>query len=141
MPDKFDAATRSRIMSRIRSKDTQPELDLRKALWAEGLKYRLHRRDVCNADVVFPKEKVAVFVDGEFWHGYNWKVKGKVPPKKYWQAKIQRNMDRDERYNKELRKGGWLVIRFWETEVQNSLPKCVSKVKSCVLRRRDDAPV
>jgi DNA mismatch endonuclease (patch repair protein) len=115
-------------MSQIKSKDTKPEMILRKALWKRGFRYRIHRRDIGNADIVFIKEKVAIFVDGEFWHGYSWKVLGKVPPKKYWQEKIKRNMKRDLKINKELKQQGWTVIRFWGDQVIKSHQKCINKI-------------
>jgi len=131
MADQFDKATRSRIMSKIKSKDTSIELELRKSLWSAGLRYRLHYAKLPGKpDVVFPKEKVAVFVDGDFWHGYNWKVLGKVPPKKYWQDKIEATRSRDKKYTQQLKKAGWKVLRFWEHDVEANLDGCVSKVKA-----------
>jgi DNA mismatch endonuclease (patch repair protein) len=115
-------------MSRIRSKDTKPELLLRKELWKIGLRYRIHRKDIGNADIVFIKKKVAVFVDGEFWHGRCWREQGKIPPKGYWQEKIKRNMKRDKKTNEILIREGWCILRFWDSEVINSLDKCVAKI-------------
>lgn len=115
-------------MSQIKSKNTKPEIFLRKELWRRGCRYRVHRRDVGNADVVFIKKKVAIFVDGEFWHGYNWEVLGKIPPKKYWQEKIKKNMKRDLRINKELQKQGWTVMRFWGNQINKSHEKCIKKI-------------
>jgi DNA mismatch endonuclease (patch repair protein) len=116
------------IMSHIKSKDTKPELLLRRALWRKGFRYRIHRRDIGNADIVFIKEKIAVFVDGEFWHGRCWKEQGKIPPKGYWQNKIMRNMERDNKTNDTLISEGWYIFRFWDSEVINSLDKCVAKI-------------
>lgn len=130
--DKFSKQKRSEIMSRIRSRDTKPELTLRRALWARGHRYRVHYGPY-HIDIAFPGKRVAVFVDGDFWHGYNWKRKGKVPPKKYWQAKIQRNIDRDRRYNRELRKQGWRVVRVWEHQLKKGLNTAITKIESALV--------
>ncbi|MCJ7572589.1 MAG: very short patch repair endonuclease [Candidatus Thermoplasmatota archaeon] len=129
MTDVFDKETRSRIMSKIRSKNTKPELFLRKELWGRNLRYRLHKRDARNADIVFAKKKVAVFVDGDFWHGYNWKKLGKTPPKKFWQAKIRRNMKRDKKTTQELESNGWVVLRFWEHDILEDVDACADVVE------------
>jgi DNA mismatch endonuclease, patch repair protein len=130
MPDKFDKKTRSSIMSRIRSEDTALEVNFRKALWAGGLHYRTHyKTSVGKPDIVFPSKKVVIFVDGDFWHGYNWKKLGKVPPKGFWQEKIERNIRRDEMQTRQLRKEGWIVLRFWEHDIEKHLDRCINKVK------------
>jgi len=130
MADKIDKLTRSKIMSRIRSTNTQIELIFRKALFQHGLRgYRVHRQMLGNPDVTFMKHKLAIFIDGDFWHGYNWKVRGKVPPKKYWQEKIQRTIDRDKVITRKLRKKGWKVLRFWEHQVKDNLAGCIKKVR------------
>jgi DNA mismatch endonuclease (patch repair protein) len=95
----------SDIMRRVRGTNTKPELALRKALWGKGLRYRLHDRNLPGKpDIVFPKARVAVFVDGDFWHGNQWRKRGKralaeqfggSEHSDYWQQKIGRNMDRD----------------------------------------------
>lgn len=135
MADVFDKETRSRIMSRIRSNDTGIEVRFRKALWAKGLRgYRLHYKIQGKPDIVFPRHRLVIFLDGDYWHGYNWKKLGKVPPKEYWQEKIQRNIDRDRKNTKELRKQGWTVVRFWEHGLNTNLEKCISRVQ-CALSR------
>lgn len=129
MPDIFTKEKRSQIMSKIRSKDTKIEIKLRKALWAKGLRgYRIHYKLPGKPDIVFPRKKLAVFADSSFFHGYNWKVKGKVPPKGYWQEKIKKNMARDRKYNKLLKKAGWKVLRFWDFEIDKSLKSCLRKI-------------
>lgn len=133
MGEKFSKDVRSKIMSKIRSKDTSPELLLRKALWNAGLKgYRVHYRISGRPDIVFVRKRVAIFVDGDFWHGYLWKRLHKVPPKKYWQEKINGNIRRDKENNELLRKEGWRVLRFWEHEVKNNQDKCIMKIKKYV---------
>ena len=117
-------------MSRIRSKNTSLEIEFRKLLWKNGLgRYRIHYNLPGKPDIVYVSKKIVIFLDGDFWHGYNWKKLGKVPPRKYWQKKIQKNIDRAKKYNKMLKKDGWKVIRIWEHEVKRNSEKCVDNVK------------
>jgi DNA mismatch endonuclease (patch repair protein) len=130
MPDKFDAKTRSKIMSRIRSKDTAIEIVFRRLLWNAGMRgYRLHYNAPGKPDIAFVSKRIAVFIDGDFWHGYNWQKLGKVPPRKYWQKKISKNIARDKKNTALLRKKGWKVIRLWEHELKKSPAKSINKVK------------
>jgi len=129
MADKFSKAKRSAIMSRIRSKNTSLEIEFRKLLWKNGLgRYRIHYNLPGKPDIVYVSKKIVIFLDGDFWHGYNWKKLGKVPPRKYWQKKIQKNIDRAKKYNKMLKKDGWKVIRIWEHEVKKNEGKFISKI-------------
>ena len=124
MADKFSKAKRSAIMSRIRSKNTSLEVEFRKLLWKNGLgRYCIHYNLPGKPDIVYVSKKIVIFLDGDFWHGYNWKKLGKVPPKKYWQKKIQKNIDRAKKYNKTLKKDGWKVIRIWEHDVKKKCGK------------------
>ena len=130
MADRVTPKIRSKIMSKIRHKNTMPELTLRKKLWAEGLKgFRLHWKLPGKPDIVYTTKKIVIFIDGDFWHGYNWKKLGKIPPKKYWQGKIQKNIDRAKKYNKILRKEGWKVIRLWEHEINKDIGNCIKRIK------------
>jgi len=130
MADKFSKAKRSAIMSRIKSKNTSLEVEFRKLLWKNGLgRYRIHYNLPGKPDIVYVSKKIVIFLDGDFWHGYNWKKLGKVPPRKYWQKKIQKNIDRAKKYNKLLKKDGWKVIRIWEHEVKRNAEKCINKIK------------
>ena len=72
---------------------------------------------------------IAIFVDGDFWHGYNWKVLGKIPPIGFWQDKINRNISRDKKYTEEMEGEDWTVIRLWEHEIKEVLPSCLNKIK------------
>jgi len=131
--DVFTKEKRSWVMSRIRSTETKAEIRLRKDLWKHGLRYRKHCKElVGKPDIVFPKQKVAVFVDGVFWHGYNWLVLGKVPPAGYWRKKIRRNVERDKKTNRELRRLGWKVVRFWEHNVLKKTELCTKKILKVV---------
>lgn len=134
MVDRFDKKTRSYIMSRIRS-ETNLERNFRKRLWGAGLRYRTHfrisdRRDISKADIAFPSKRVAVFIDGDFWHGWNWKKMGKKPKGAYWQEKIRRNMYRDRKTDVAIRGMGWQVVRLWEHEIKVDTEKCVKKVRN-----------
>ena len=130
MADKFSKAKRSAIMSRIRSKNTSLEVEFRKLLWKNGLgRYRIHYRLPGKPDIVYVSKKIVIFLDGDFWHGYNWKKLGKVPPRKYWQKKIQKNIDRAKKYNNMLKKDGWKVVRIWEHEIKRNAETCIKKIK------------
>jgi len=127
----YTTEKRSRIMSKIRAKNTKPEVMLRKALYASGFRYRIYARDLPGKpDIVNRSKKVAIFVDGEFWHGKDWEnKKNKIKSNKsFWHAKIERNIQRDQENNKALETLGFTVIRFWSGEVSNDINKCVMRV-------------
>jgi len=136
MADVFDKATRSRIMSRIRSTGTTPEKRLAKLLRGVGLRFSLHAKLPGTPDIAFRKQKVAVFMDGEYWHGYNWKRLGKKPTNAFWRKKLERNIARDKRVNHELRQLGWRVVRLWETQVNKKPAYCLRRIR-LALKRRD----
>lgn len=122
---------RSKLMSKIRSKNTKPEIIFRKALWAEGFRYRLNVKTLPGSpDIVMRKFKIVVFVDGAFWHGYNWEIKKtKIKSnKEYWIKKIERNMERDRENTLKLKELGYNVFRFWDHEIKKSLSKCIKEV-------------
>ncbi|NOY50217.1 MAG: very short patch repair endonuclease [Chlorobi bacterium] len=128
----YTTPEKSRAMSKIRSKDTKPELLLRRALWAKGHRYRLRdKRLPGSPDIVFRKYKLVVFVDGDFWHGYDWEAKkGKLKTNRgFWIPKIERNMQRDKENNEELESMGWKVLRFWESSINKELDSCVAVVE------------
>jgi len=120
MIDVLTKKQRSYCMSRIRSKDTQPEIFLRKAISSAGVKgYRLHYKLSGRPDIVFPRKKIAVFIDGCFWHKC---PKCFVKPKtnvRFWNRKIESNVKRDRAVNTRLKRDGWTVIRIWEHEIIN----------------------
>lgn len=136
--DNMTPEQRSRTMARIRSKNTGPELLLRQALHRRGLRYRIHVKSLPGRpDIVFIRARVAVFVDGDYWHGWNFlNWKDKLQP--YWREKIERNMSRDVERTAELESLGWLVVRFWEHEVKGNLQDCVDVVEAAVQRARHD---
>ena len=128
MTDVLTPEQRSYCMSRIRGRDTKPELLLRTALWAAGLRYRLANRLPGKPDIVFPGRRVAVFVDGCFWHGCPEHYKRPFSNTEFWDAKISGNRERDNRRTKELRKAGWKVIRIWDHEIKKNPLRVVNKV-------------
>jgi len=122
---------RSKLMKKIRSKNTKAEVLLRKSLWALGIRYRKNYKKLPGApDIVISKIKIAVFIDGEFWHGYNWATKkGRIKTNPaFWIPKIERNMERDTEANEALSILGFKVIRFWEHEVKKDLQGCIYKI-------------
>ncbi|MCB9765252.1 MAG: very short patch repair endonuclease [Alphaproteobacteria bacterium] len=125
--------TRSEQMSRIRGKNTQPELRLRRALWSAGLRYRLHHRTPAGRpDVVFPGRKVAVFIDGCFWHGCPLHYVRPGTREAFWAEKLKANVDRDRRQTLALEEAGWRVVRLWEHAVFEELEACVARVRLAV---------
>lgn len=122
---------RSRLMGKIKGKDTKSERALRKALWGLGIRYRKNDpRLPGKPDIVIPLAKLIIFVDGEFWHGYNWKEKkDKIKSnREFWIPKIERNMQRDAENDKILMEKGWVVLRFWDQELKNEFGVCLKKV-------------
>lgn len=136
--DIMSAETRSRVMSRIRGRGTKPEKALEMALRECGLEFETHARDLPGRpDFVFRDERVAVFVDGDFWHGYrfaDWRLK----LSEHWEAKIAANRQRDRRNTRELRAVGWTVVRIWEHEVTDDPRRCALRVRRAT--RRAQAP-
>jgi DNA mismatch endonuclease, patch repair protein len=123
-------------MAAIRGKHTSPELLLRKALFAAGVRgWRCHYRGAPGTpDLAWPRRRVAVFVDGAFWHGHPSRHKpGRSGA--YWDEKIRRNVERDRRVDDELSRGGWTIIRVWDFEVRKELDAIVERVREVVGRR------
>jgi len=118
--DKFSKEKRSQVMSSIRKIDTKPELITRKFLFSKGLRYRIHNKKLIgNPDIVLPKYKAVVFVNGCFWHAHvncrlNRQPKSNT---EYWGPKIARNVERDKRNELELKNAGWNVLTVWECEL------------------------
>lgn len=126
---------RSQIMKKIKGVDTTPEIFFRKALWAEGIRYRKNNKKLPGKpDICISRHKVVVFIDGEFWHGYKWaKKKKKIKAnRKYWIPKIEKNIVRDKKNNRLLRKDGWKVLRFWEHEIKKNPDKCLRKALKAI---------
>lgn len=122
---------RSDLMSKIKGVNTIPEILLRRALSESGFRYRLNVSKLPGKpDIVINKKKLTIFIDGEFWHGFKWEEKKKKikSNRGYWIKKIEGNIARDKRNNRELKKMGYTVLRFWETEIKKNLDKCLRKI-------------
>ncbi|KAF5061351.1 Very short patch repair protein [anaerobic digester metagenome] len=118
-------------MKRIKSKDTEIEIILRRELWRRGLRYRKNDKNVIGKpDVSFKKKKVAVFCDSEFWHGYDWEHKqAELKTRRdFWIKKIERNIERDKEVNESLEAEGWLVLRFWGTDIRKNVEACADLI-------------
>jgi DNA mismatch endonuclease (patch repair protein) len=122
-------------MARVRSRNTAPETLLRKELWARGFRYRIHSGLPGTPDVAFPGVRVAVFVDGCFWHGCPDHYTAPVRNSEFWEGKLRRNRERDARVDAELGELGWLSLRIWEHEVTRGLSSAVDKVAAAVQAR------
>lgn len=122
MGDVHDAATRSYNMSRIRGKDTKPEMIVRKFLFAHGFRYRLHdKRLQGKPDLVLPKYKTVIFVHGCFWHGHEGCTYARLPESniEFWQSKIAKNIINDKLHIAKLKESGWNVLIIWECELKS----------------------
>lgn len=137
MADVLTKEQRHKNMQNIRAKDTEIEVILRRTLWKKGYRYR---KNYCKLpgkpDIVLTKYKIAIFCDGEFFHGKDWNMlKAKLEKSnnsKFWIDKISRNIERDEEINKKLIYGGWTVIRFWGKEIKNHTDECVKVVEEAI---------
>ena len=129
-------------MSRIKSRNTSIEVTLRRALWREGIRYRKNYRKLPGTpDIAITKHQIAVFCDGEFWHGKDWAIsKPRLRTnREFWVEKIEKNMGRDRKNEWELGRLGWTVIRFWGMEIKKNLRGCVKEVKLAILIRASES--
>lgn len=120
--DVFTKEKRSKIMSKIKGKDTRPEKVVRSLLHQMGYRFRLHRRDLPgNPDIVLPKHKKVIFVHGCFWHGHDGCPRAKRPStnKKFWNEKLTKNIERDKKNQKELLKLGWQPLVVWQCQIKD----------------------
>ena len=132
MVDTVSPDVRSRIMAQVKSKDTEPEMTVRRLLHGLGYRYRLHRRDLPGRpDLVFPSRNKVVFVNGCFWHGHSGCVRATVPAtnREFWLAKFERNRVRDSCNNPLLVDKGWEVMTVWECELRD-LPNLADSLVS-----------
>ena len=139
MVDNVSKKRRSEVMSLVKSKDTRPELAVRRYLHREGLRYRLHVKDLPGKpDLVFPKYKTVLFVHGCFWHGHfdpNCKL-ARIPKSNvaFWKDKIQSNHERDRKHRSRLERLGWQVLEVWECQISKSFLK---RVRLEIIRRTE----
>ncbi|MEU3242739.1 very short patch repair endonuclease [Streptomyces sp. NPDC006875] len=132
-----DPAVTSRIMAAVRNRDTRPEVALRSALWRRGLRYRVRTTLMGKPDITFPGAKLAVFVDGDFWHGNAWRIRGlpsfeaqfdRMNNPDFWRAKLRKNMTRDAEVNSALAQAGWTVYRVFESRLKRDLDEVVEEI-------------
>ncbi len=137
--DIMSSEKRSALMSRIKGKNTTPERIIIGRLEQQNLTFEKHARNLSGSpDIVFNRERLAVFIDGDFWHGWRfplWKHKLSLN----WQEKIQKNRERDQVNFKRLRRGGWKVLRIWEHQVERNPEKCIKKIMGCIKAVPQDA--
>ena len=128
----------SRNMRSNKSKDTKPELMLRKELWRRGLRYRKNYKSLAGKpDIVFLRAQIAVFVDGKMWHGYDWERQKHdfKSHQDFWIPKIEHNMERDFEVTQNLIELGWLVLRFWDFEIKRDVTACADKIEQAYRNR------
>lgn len=130
--------TKSEQMARVRGADTGPEMVLLRALWRAGLRYRVRPSVPGRPDLAFVGCKIAVFVDGCFWHGCQDHYKPPVTKASFWSEKIARNRQRDREVENALGALGWTVLRYWEHEVEGDLATVVDRIRAAVARSRAD---
>lgn len=143
-PRRRDPAVTSRMMATVRNRDSKAEWAVRRRLHAMGLRYRLQYKIIGKPDIVFPRQRVAVFIDGDFWHGNAWRLRGlrsqaELFPTRteWWVAKITRNMERDDEVTHALSEQGWTVLRFWESDVQRDADQVASRIANEVNEARE----
>ena len=125
-------------MRAVKNKDSAIEVLVRRELWRRCLRYRKNVAGLTGKpDIVFMGKKIAVFCDGDFWHGYDWENRKQdiKSRKEFWIPKIERNMQRDIEVNEALERDGWLVLRFWGNEIKTNCSACADKIEM-ILRSR-----
>ncbi len=127
----YTTRKRSNMMSKIRGKNTKPEMLFRRALWKKNVRYRVDSKHLPGKpDISIKKYRLAIFLDGEFWHGYNWEERKKTikSNREFWIPKIGRNMQRDREVNRQLQDLGYTVFRFWSKEISTDLDTCINDI-------------
>ena len=129
MTDVLTPDQRKLNMSRVRGKNTGPEIKLRKLLWSRGIRgYRIHHNLLGKPDIVFTKKRVAIFIDGCFWHKCPVCFQEPETRKEFWMEKINSNIERDIKNTTKLQEEGWIVLRFWEHEVRRKSEEVIEKI-------------
>lgn len=139
MTDVLTPAQRKYNMSRIRGKNTGPEIKLRKLLWSQGIRgYRIHYILPGKPDIVFTKKKISIFIDGCFWHKCPVCFQEPETRKEFWMKKILSNVERDKKVNKQLMEEGWTVLRFWEHDVRKNPDAIVKEISELIEKVREN---
>ena len=134
MVDVHTPEQRSKNMAAIKGKDTQPELRLRKYLWGKGLRYRVKTKLPGKPDIVFISKKVAIFIDGCFWHRCPIHFKLPATRTDFWDGKITDNVERDKRNNSVLVSQEWTVLRFWEHEIRQNMDRVGQEILEAIYK-------
>lgn len=137
MPDVLTKEQRSKNMKNIKSSDTKIEIMLRRALWNKGYRYRKNVKSLPGKpDIVITKYKIAVFCDGEFFHGKDWELmREKLETSnngEFWIKKISRNIEHDDEVDKELTYMGYTVLRFWGKDIKQHIDDCVQAIEEAI---------
>ena len=139
--DKLTKEQRQKNMQAVKATGSEIEIALAKMLFARGYRYRKNDKTVFGKpDLTFKRHKIAVFIDGEFWHGKNWEIRKNdhKTNQEFWHTKIERNIERDKEVNSELRKQGWTILRFWGKEIEKDLLNCVLKIEEAINNKTMD---
>lgn len=136
--DIYSKKKRSEVMSKVKSKNTKPELQVRSWLHKRGFRFRLHRKDLPGIpDIILPKYKTAIFVHGCFWHQHPGCKKATIPRTnhKFWKQKLERNVERDNEHDDQLKRQGWKVITVWECDVKKDIEQIMKLVECQILEQ------
>jgi DNA mismatch endonuclease (patch repair protein) len=141
--DNLTPEQRHKCMSAIKSKDTKPEVFFRKALWKWGIRYRKNVKLFGTPDIAIKKYKLVIFIDGDYWHGNNWKLRRKPSFEveietysEYWKQKILRNIERDKEVNEHYKSLGWIILRFWQSDINKNLNECIIKTLEVINQQK-----
>ena len=134
MADIFTPEKRSWIMSRIRGTNTKIDLQMNEILKGLGFSFTMYPKMYGNPDFVLEEQRIVIFCDGDFWHGHNYNKK-KKPSQKFWKDKIERNIRRDMRVTRKLRRDGWSVLRFWEHDIEKRTGVCIDRIIRKILEK------
>ena len=129
-------------MKRVKSSDSKIELLLRRELWSRNMRYRKNVTTIFGKpDIAFIGCKIAVFVDSEFWHGYDWETKQREikSNREFWVHKIERNMERDKEVNEFLTEHEWIVLRFWGHDIKKDVAACADIIEAAYKERKPHA--
>jgi len=133
--DKLTPEQRRKNMQAVKAQGSVIEITLAKALWIKGYRYRKNNKSVFGKpDLTFKQLKIAIFIDGEFWHGKNWRNRkhDHKSNQAFWHKKIERNIQRDKEVNSQLLKDGWKVLRFWGSDIKQNLQSCIIKIEETI---------
>lgn len=137
--EKLTKEQRRKNMQAVKSKGSKIERMLAKELWKRGYRYRKNCTEIFGKpDIVFKSLKIAIFCDSNFWHGKDWQIKKHEikSNRDFWYKKIENNIERDKIVTNELTKQGWLVLRFWGTDIKKETVQCVNKIEEKILEKK-----